>query len=139
MNAFQPLTPNYEVLNLSATTNYLPSKNTITESLIFKKLSSIALTKASGPDTIPGWLLKENADVPTSPVCKIPNSSYLENRLPSAWKLADIILIPKQKHVRTINKDLKPISLTPIVSKLAEEVVVRRSLKWWILINVEQC
>ena len=91
MNAFQALTSDHEVRNLSATTNNLPSTITITESLIFKKLSTIAPTKAPGPDTIPGLLLKENADVLGSPVCRILNSSYLENRLPSAWKLADVI------------------------------------------------
>ena len=78
----EPITPNYEALNLSVTTNHQPSTITITESLIFKKLSTIVPTKASGPDTIPGWLLKENADGLTSAVCKILNSSYLENRLP---------------------------------------------------------
>ncbi len=69
----------------------------------------------------------------TSPVCKILNSSCLENRLPSAWKLADVIPIPKQKPVRAVNKDLRPISLTPIVSKLAEEVVVEQFIKPAIL------
>ena len=129
MNAFQPLTPNYEALNLSVTTNHQPSTITITESLIFKKLCTIVPTKVSGPDTIPGWLLKENADMLTSPVCKILNSSYHENRLPSAWKLADVIPIPKQKPVRTINKDLRSISLTPIVSKLADELAVEQFIK----------
>ena len=66
MHAFQPLTPN-EVLNFSATLNYLPSTVAIPEPLIFKKLFTIVPTKA--PDPIPGWLPKENADVPTSPVC----------------------------------------------------------------------
>ena len=65
----------------------------------------------------------------TSPVCKILNSSYLENCLPSAWKLADVTPIPKQKPVRTLNNDLRPISLTPIVSKLAEELVVEQFIK----------
>ena len=138
MNTFQPLTSDHEVRNLSATTNYSPSTISITESLIFKKLSTIEPTKAPGPDTIPGWLLKENADVLTSPVCKIPNSYYLENRLPSAWKSADVIPIPKQKPVRDINNDLRPILLTPIVSKLAEEVVVEQFIKPAILKVVAQ-
>jgi hypothetical protein len=35
--------------------------------------------------------------------------------------------------VRTVNKDLRPVSLTPIVSKLAEEVVVEQFIKLAIL------
>ena len=58
----------------------------------------------------------------TSPVCKILNSSYLENRLSSAWKSADVIPIPKKKPERDINTDVRRITLTPIVSKLAEEL-----------------
>ena len=65
---------------------------------------------AHGPDTIPGWLLKENADVLASPVCKILNS-YLENRLPSAWKLADVILIPKQAEKVVVKQFIKPAIL----------------------------
>ena len=64
----------------------------------------------------------------TSPVCRILNSSYLENPLPSAWKLANVTPIPKQKPVRTMNNDLRPISLAPIVSKLAEELVVEHAV-----------
>ena len=60
---------------------------------------------------------------------KILNSSYLENHSPSAGKSADLIPIPKQEPVLDINKDLRPILLTPIVSKLAEEVVVEQFIK----------
>ena len=49
--------------------------------------------------------------------------------LTPAWKMADVFPIPKQKPVRTINKDLRPISLTPIVSKLVEEAVVEQFIK----------
>ena len=129
MNTFQPFTSNYQDPNSPATTDHLLSTITITESLIFEKLSSIVLTKGTGPDTIPGWLLKENADVLAGPVCKIIYLSYFENRLPPAWKMADVFPIPKQKPIRTINKDLRPISLTPTVSKLAEEVVVEQFIK----------
>ena len=82
---------------------------------------------------IPGWLLKENVDMLVGPVCKILNLSYFENRLSCAWKMADVIPIPKQKPVRTINKDLRPNSFTPIVSKLAEKVVVEQFIKPEIL------
>ena len=72
-----PRTNEHVALNVSGTSNQVSSTITTTESYIFEKLSSIVPTKAHGPDTIPGWLLKENADVLASPVCKILNSSYL--------------------------------------------------------------
>ena len=42
---------------------------------------------------------------------------------------ADIIPLAKQKPVKDINKHLQPISLTPILSKVAEDFVVETFLK----------
>ena len=60
---------------------------------------------------------------------EILNSSYRENRLPSSWKMADVSPLPKQKPVLDVSKHLRPISLTPIISKLVEEFVVDRFIK----------
>ena len=69
INAFQPLTSDHsQALILSDTSNQLPSIITTTKSYILKKLSSIVHTKAHVPDTIPVWLLKENADLLANPV-----------------------------------------------------------------------
>jgi hypothetical protein len=57
-------------------------------------------------------------------VADIINRSYKEAHLPESWKKADFTPIPKQKPVRDVTKHLRPISLTAIVSKVAEEFVV---------------
>ena len=54
----------------------------------------------------------------------ILNVSYCEQKLPSAWKRANITPIPKEKPIANINKHLRPISLTPALSEIAEDVVV---------------
>ena len=82
-----------------------------------------------GPDGIPKWILKENADLLATAVTDIINTSYKESRLPSSWKFANIIPIPKTKPVRNVNKDLRLISPTPIVSKIAEDYVVNSFVK----------
>ena len=53
-----------------------------------------------------------------------PDNSFAEQRLPTAWKLADVVPVPKQKPVEDVNKHLRPISLTPTISKVAEDFVV---------------
>lgn len=83
---------------------------------VYKKLSTLNPTKAQGPDGIPAWLLRENANVLTLPVMDILNSSYHEGRLPPSWKMANIVPVPKQNPVRDVNKHLRPISLTPTLS-----------------------
>ena len=47
--------------------------------------------------------------------------------------MADVSPIPKQKPVQDISKHPRPISLTPVISKLAVEVVVDRYVKPAIL------
>ena len=67
----------------------------------------------------------------------IINTSYNESRLPSSWKFANIIPIPKAKPVREVNKDLRPISLTPILSKIAEDYVVNLFVKPAVLKKID--
>ena len=61
----------------------------------------------------------------------------MESRLPPSWKEADIVPIPKQKPVNDVNKDLRPISLTPVLSKVAEEYVVGCFVKPAVLKKVD--
>ena len=68
--------------------------------------------------------MEENAELLADPVRDILNCSFSERRLPSSWKTADEVPIPKQKPVKDVNKDLCPISLTPVLSKIAEEFVL---------------
>ena len=101
----------------------------VTAHAVYLQLSSINPRKASGSDGIPAWLLKENADLHSDTVTDIINCSFAESRLPPSWKSADTVPIPKQKPIKDINKHLRPISLTPVLSKVAEEFVVAEHLR----------
>ena len=83
------------------------------------------------------WLLKENADLFAQPVADILNCSFQEARLPSSWKDANIVPVPKEKPIRDVNKHLRPISLTPVLSKLAEDYVVEQYVKPAVLARVD--
>ena len=132
MNKFAPLDPQFH-----HATQHVSSPPTVTEHSIYRKLASLNPTKASGPDKIPAWLLKENADILAPVVTDILNCSFSEARLPQSWKHADITPIPKQTPVRDVNKHLRPISLTSILSKLAEEIVVDRFVKPAVLKQID--
>ena len=54
----------------------------------------------------------------------ILNASYREQRGPTGWKMANITPLPKTKIVKDPKKDLRPISLTASISKVAEEFIV---------------
>ena len=86
---------------------------------------------------IPFWLLKENADLLAPVVTDIINCSFEEARLPQSWKHADVVPILKQVSVYDVNRHLRPISLTPVLSKVAEEFVVEQYVKLAVLAKVD--
>jgi hypothetical protein len=93
-----------------------------TEMVVYNILSKLNPRKSSGPDCLLNWLLKTYADILARPICSILNSYLFQQKLPSVWKHADVIPVPKQKPITIINKHIPPISLTPKtpnVSKVA--------------------
>ena len=97
---------------------------TLSEIAVLAALRQLNPSKAAEPDCVPNWLLSEYAEVLAEPVTAILNSSYKKQRLPSPWKLADVVPLPKEKPVEDLSKQLRPISLTHAISKLAQDFVV---------------
>ena len=57
---------------------------------VFNNLKHLNKHKApEGPDGLSSYLLKEYAELLALPVSDILNSSYVEQTLPSLWKLTD--------------------------------------------------
>jgi len=69
-------------------------------------------------------MLKEYAELLSFPISRIINLSLKEQSLPKIWKFADVSPLPKVKQVEDPKKQLRPISLTPCLSKVTEECVV---------------
>ena len=94
-------------------------------------LLSSKLHSAVGPDEISAWFLRENASVLCRPLCSIFNSSLRQGFVPSLWKSANVLPIPKSSPALNIDSDFRPISLTPILSKILESFPYR-----WLLQSV---
>ena len=106
-----------------------PKFLTVSEERVQKVVANLNQSKASGPDNVPNWLLKEYWDILAFPITHIFNASYREQRLPAIWKMASVPPLSKKKPVLDLKKDLRPISLTPCVSKVAEKFVVEDVVK----------
>ena len=139
MRNFAPLTCDYST-NLMTNLNENQPNEILSVSTeeVRVKLATLNPQKAQGPDSIPAWLLKENADLFAYPVMEILNCSYNSGCLRWSWKQANIVPIPKQKLILDINKHLRPISLTPIILKLAEHFVVERYVKPAVMWRIDQ-
>ena len=78
---------------------------------------------APGDDTVCYSMLK-NVPLATKHLfLRLINQSFSEGRLPTRWKMAKIIPIPKK------DKTHRPISLLPALSKVMERLVLTR-VKW---------
>ena len=66
-------------------------------------------------------MVKAYTGILACPVTAVKNSSFAEQRRPSPWKM---VPVPKLKPVIDINKYLRPISLTSVIWKLAQDFVV---------------
>ena len=102
---------------------------TIEVHTVWKFLSTLKRT-APGPDELPFWIWIRRRDftyqlAPT--ITKVFNSSLKKQLVSCLWKLANITPIPKETPFETGNQ-LRPISLTNVIMKLFERVVVKKEL-----------
>ena len=134
-----------EEYRLSETLNKMPLESEdvefpeVSEWRVRSTLSRLNSSKAGGPDGIPNWILKNYAELLAFPITKIINASFKEQRLPFIWKLADVLPLPKIKHVTDLRKDLRPISLTPCLSKIAGEFIVCDYVRPAVFIILDPC
>ena len=123
MKEFPPLPEDF---NLS-TDNDEPIS--VTETTVERLLRAISVSKASGPDELPNWVLKSFSDILAPAITDIFNASFRECKVPRVWKIADVPPVPKAKNITDFNKDLRPISLTSTLSKIAENLIIEYELK----------
>jgi hypothetical protein len=81
-----------------------------------------------GTDGLPSWFFQlcsfEIADI----VCHIINCSLSSGTVPSQWLTALVTLIPKVSNPEHLG-DFRPISVTPILSRLVEKLLIRHWLR----------
>ena len=103
----------------------LPDQYVIPVMKTFEALCNVKVRKATGPDNIPAWLLKNHAEVLAPPLTAIFNNSLREGVVPIEWETANVIPLPKRNPPVSIEKDIRPISLTPIAAKVFESIVMK--------------
>ena len=101
----------------------------VDEESIAKKLRQINISRAGGPDGIPNWVLKTFSDILSPAITNIINASFRESKVPRVWKLANVTPLPKTVAIEDFNKDLRPISLIPTLSKIAESCIIEQEIR----------
>jgi len=96
-----------------------PDDFVVSEYAVYTALSRSKISSA-GPDGLDASLLVRLADVLAAPVCSIINSSIRQGVVPGQWKCSRVVPIPKCSPAERIETYFRPISFTPILSKIAE-------------------
>ncbi|XP_045541842.1 uncharacterized protein LOC106718371 [Papilio machaon] len=86
-------------------------------------------TKAAGHDDLSIDMIKLTLEVTLPIITKMVNKSIETNTFPSSWKKALVKPIQKINTVLEL-KDLRPISILPVLSKVLEKVVLVQVLKY---------
>lgn len=89
---------------------------------------SLKKNKSPGPDKISGTLLKCCASQLSFIFCYIFNMSLTLQRVPTLWKQALIVPIPKGRRPKVFN-DFRPVALTSLIMKSFEKLVKSELLK----------
>ena len=99
----------------------------ITEFDVFKLLDKIDVSKASGPDCIPGRILQNLARELAPVLHFIFEQSLNTGDLPAEWTLANVApIFKKGSKLQAVN--YRPVSLTCISCKLFEHIVCKHIL-----------
>jgi hypothetical protein len=114
---FVSLTDHFTPLSQPTLPMEIPEEFLVTESEVFKALSSLQINKAIGPDNITNRILKEFAPELAPVIRNIYNQSMKEANIPSPLKSSIVIPIPKISPPQTIENDIRPISRTSSMAK----------------------
>ncbi len=110
---------------------HVPDKYIISTEEIEKTLMQTDTSKAPGPDDIPCWILRDLSGLISGPISSIFNSSIRQGYTPLSWRRANVVPIPKSNPPKSIESDLRPISLTSVLSKHLESFIGN-----WILDSI---
>ena len=85
--------------------------------------------KATGPDGVSGWILKECSNQLTDKLYIIISTSIKEGRVPHDWKRANIVPIFKGGDSQEPS-NYRPVSLTSVVAKICERIIKNKWSKF---------
>ena len=105
--------------------NDLPLYN-IYEYEVFLLLTFIKKT-SPGPDKLPYWFFRYAAAELTPVITHLIRLTLSNGTPPEAWKCAVITPVPKVTSSQNLS-DLRPISVTPIFSRLVEKLIASKYL-----------
>ena len=122
-NFLTALTSHFDSLTLDENQEDLevPNDYLVDAQQIYRKLRKIKTTKSPGPDMFPNKIPKKFASELAPVISDIFNSSMTQGTFPKALKRSIVVPVPKVSLPKSIEDDLRPISLTSQIAKVMED------------------
>ncbi len=73
----------------------IPAEYVISVMTTENSLQQIKVNKAVGPDTVPAWVLRDNASTLAATLTALFNTSLRDGVITALWKTAHVIPLPK--------------------------------------------
>jgi hypothetical protein len=122
---FAAITTSDDPLTRTKLPSFLPHPRPILELShmeVYKELKRLNTNKSTIPLSIPSAILKECAMELCYVISHILNSSFESGEVPISWKTGYITALPKVSSVTNLG-DLRPITVTSNIAKLAEKFI----------------
>ncbi|CAH1248806.1 Hypp8425 [Branchiostoma lanceolatum] len=114
-------------LFLATSDSRITAWQTVEELTSVLSSTEVSTRKACGPDNVPNWVLIECAEDLAPIVCHLFNASYAEGTVPTIWKSANVVPVPKAAGASQV-EDFRPVSLLAGLAKLLERCILKRLL-----------
>ena len=102
----------------------------IPEKLVLRKLLRLRVHKSTGDSLLCNQFLKRCAPFLASSITYLFNFSLSTCSLPSAWKLAKVIPLYKNRGSQSDPSNYRPISLLPAIGKVMDDIQSSRRLSF---------
>ena len=96
---------------------------------IVSLLKNINTKKASGPDGISCWVMKEAGEEIAPFLQFIFNQSLTTGQVPGDWKCANVTPVLKKGSKKEAS-NYRPVSLTSVPCKILEHIIFHHNLLW---------
>ena len=110
----------------------------ITEEQVFDHLSTLDISKASGPEGVGARLLKSAARELSKPLAQLFSKSLQTSTFPDIWKIASVVPVFKNG-VKDLIQKYRPISLLSNIGKSMERCVFKHLYNYLIESQLITC
>jgi len=89
-------------------------------------LETVKTSTATGPDEIPGFLVRKLATAMAPAISVILNTSFESRSFPAMWKRANICPVWKGKGSKKDVSNYRPISILPVLARVCEKIAANQ-------------